>query len=460
MIDRAGIVGEIIHTVENSVPTGWRMVEASFAVTVVAESVVLLVDAGSGPARYPVSRQVWDPVHRHRELSARSDDGPWWRLIVRLDSDGHTTIDEDRGTAMFPREQLFAPEAYLADLDVYPRDRMPIWLAAYTGRGARTSRSPRRAAAREESDLQAGIRAQPVTHELPDLAALWARWAVLSAAFVAAESGWGPRISTSTGVFEGQDHCGSTLVLLPRGRAVLSGGVWNAPALDATCNSGTDIPDFYAGAPAWVSDPVLDARAATGLLSFCFWWDRGQWYRGASPSVAECALAIPAIWTANTVTDLVGTMLGATDADASEAIESLVHAAETGVVTHDSVRRACGHDDRFDIAAAVTQLGLAGVMVVDARPIGEREAIELVREHILRRGYDTTGYPLSELSADRFGVGWTVSVPTPPDAVVLNRAVFHVTDDGVVEMSTASVPNADPVADIVRRYSLRREFRT
>ncbi|MBR7518617.1 hypothetical protein KC217_23395, partial [Mycobacterium tuberculosis] len=76
------------------------------------------------------------------------------------------------------------------------------------------------------------MRAVPVTGELPDLRTLWARWAVLASAFVAAGSERGPRRGPSVGVCERAGHSGSTLTLRPGDRAVLSGGVWEAPALD------------------------------------------------------------------------------------------------------------------------------------------------------------------------------------------------------------------------------------
>lgn len=167
-------------------------------------------------------------------------------MLVRVDASG-VEVFCDRGEEPFPGEQLFAPEAYLAGLETFPRNRLPVWLAAYVGRGGSQSRPPRQAAEGMRRDRSEGVRAVPVNGELPDLAVLWARWAVLSAAFVAAGSEWGPRVCPSVGVFESAGHSGSTLTLLPGGRAVLSGGVWNAPVLDAVYNAGAVLPRFFAG---------------------------------------------------------------------------------------------------------------------------------------------------------------------------------------------------------------------
>ncbi|NEW48368.1 hypothetical protein GV789_28780, partial [Nocardia cyriacigeorgica] len=35
------------------------------------------------------------------------------------------------------------------------------------------------------------------------------------------------------------------------------------------------------------------------------------------------------------------------------------------------------------------------------------------RDYIVTRGLDTTGYPLSELTAHRINIGWMVYVPVP-----------------------------------------------
>lgn len=78
---------------------------------------------------------------------------------------------------------------------------------------------------------------------MPALPLLLARWAVLSAAFVAVGSPWGPRVLPAPGLFKGAERSGSSLRIVPGDRAVLSGGVWNDPVLDAVYNPGAPMPD-------------------------------------------------------------------------------------------------------------------------------------------------------------------------------------------------------------------------
>ncbi|GAB2719107.1 hypothetical protein GCM10027089_48830 [Nocardia thraciensis] len=444
----------IVHRLRASLPPGWRRAEAWFAMTVVAEAALLTVDDGARSIRCQVPEPVWDAVRRHRQMSALSEDGPWWRLSVRIGG-ADTAVVPDRGEQPFPGEQLFAPEAYLADLEVHPRERLPVWLAAYVGRGEPQSRPPRRAVEQMRADERAGVRATVVEGELPDLPVLWARWAVLSAAFVAVGSARGPRIAPAVGLFENAAHSGSTLAVLPGDRAVLSGGVWGAPALDAAYNSGAAMPNLFAGAPDWVADPVLNPRVATGLLSFCYWWEAGRWFRGESAPMPECAPAVPAVWTADTAADVIGS-LTPDRSDAPRAAARLVAAAQIGTVTPEAIAQVFGDDERVDIGGALFQLMVAGLISEQTGRITEAKAVDLVRDHILRRRYDTTDYPLSSLRAERIDVGWLVRSPVPGGEALLDRAVFYVADDGVVERSASSVPLSVFVAGFERRFRRRR----
>ncbi|MDE1674136.1 hypothetical protein [Nocardia gipuzkoensis] len=452
--DLAGLADRIADGLREVAPPGSQRLEAWFAMTVVAESAVLVADDGIRSVRCPVPDAVWDAVRRHRQVSARADGGPWWRLLVRIDAEG-VEAAADHGAVPFPGEQLFAPEAYLADLERYPRDRLPVWLAAYLGRGERRTRPPRAAADAMRADRRAGLRAVAVDNELPELAVLWARWAVLAAAFVAVGSGQGPRIGPSVGLFEGAGRSGSTLTLLPGDRAVLSGGVWDASILDAAYNTGAAMPELFAGAPDWVADPVLNPRAATGLLSFCYWWEAGQWYRGESAPIPECAPALPAVWTVGTVAAVVGNLLDDRLGGRSDAVELLVSAAQAGAVTREALVQVFGDGIDIDIDGAMFQFVLADLDANHAEGIGEADALDLVRDHIRRQGYDTTGYPLSTLRADRISVGWVVRSPVPDGVIALDRAVFYVADDGVVERSTTSAPLSVFVTGFERRFRLR-----
>jgi hypothetical protein len=183
----------------------------------------------------------------------------------------------------------------------------------------------------------------------------------LAAVFVATGSELGPRIMPSQGWFEGATHSGSTLSLLPGGRAVLSGGMWEAPALDAAYNDGAALPELYRGAPFWVADEVLNPRAGQGMLSFCYWWDGNGWYRGESPSPAEFARAVPGVWTTEVVIDLIARRLGA-DRPSDElrfAATALVVAAEERSVTRELITELQGQATEFDADGAYYQFFLA-----------------------------------------------------------------------------------------------------
>ncbi|MGY2063465.1 hypothetical protein ACW9HQ_51945, partial [Nocardia gipuzkoensis] len=174
---------------------------------------------------------------------------------------------------------------------------------AYVDHGDRQSRTPQQAVIQSRADRDRGVFATAVG--LPDPRLMWARWAVVAAAAVAVRSEGGPRILGATGLFEATNGSGSTLHLLAGQRAVLSGGVWNAAALEAAYNGGAPLPNYYAGAPEWLANPILNQRAATGLLSFCYWWDGTGWYRGESPEPPQIGAAIPGLWTTGTVVDIV-----------------------------------------------------------------------------------------------------------------------------------------------------------
>ncbi|WP_249645387.1 hypothetical protein [Nocardia sputi] len=439
-------------------PPGWRSWDAAFASTVTEDVADIAYLVAAQPVWTQPSESVRALVRQHRELAARRDRGPWWRLLMSSTSDGEVEFDYDYGDEPFPDGQLFSPEAYRADLAEHPRDRLPIWLAAYLEHADRQTRSPQQAVAGVRADRDAGVRPVPIVDELPDLPVLWARWAVLSAAFVAVRSERGPRILPSLGWFESSRRTGSTLFVLPGGRAVLSGGVWNPPALDGVYNDGAEMPNFYAGAPDWVADPVLNPRAAAGLLSFCYWWDSGGWYRGESPSAERSASAIPGVWTADTVIDIVVSLLPDRPAEpVRAAADALVSAAHAGVVTRDLMAEIFDDPARFDIDGALYQFSIAGSIGQQTRQtITAPDAIARVVEYITDRQLNTTGYPLDQLRADRISAGWMVYVPVPRGEIVIGRAIFYVADDGVVEQSSSSTPPSIYAADFERRYRQRQ----
>ncbi|MQY27912.1 hypothetical protein [Nocardia aurantia] len=336
-------------------PLGWDRVEAVIAMTVsTGTGIVTYLDPDSRPCVAEPSAALMSSARAHRLECGRNGSAPWWRLIVRSDRRGATVIEPDHGDEPFPDHHLFAAETYLEDLRVFPRDRLPVWLAAYLTHGGRQHRSPGEAAAAARARESAGPAADPVPG-LPPLPRVWARWAIISATFAAIGSPAGPRMMPALAHFEGSGHSGSTLHLLPGDRAVLSGGVWNSPELDAVYNDGAVMPDFYAGAPRWVANPVLNPRAALGTLSFCYWWHDGRWFAGRSPAPAEVYPAMPGIWSAETTTQVLTGLLGGDRGRAA----LLVDAVESGTVTEDLLGR--GYGPHCEIDAAAYQLTVAGV---------------------------------------------------------------------------------------------------
>ncbi|MEU4315349.1 hypothetical protein [Nocardia sp. NPDC024068] len=443
----------LIRALVTEAPAGWERIDAVFALTVTAQHAVVVHSDGRQVLSSQPSETVLELAREHRRQHA-GPGGPWWRMLLTLTGSGEPEVEYDYGEDPFPESQLFPPEAYRADLEAFPRSEVPVWLGAYIGHGDRQRRGAQQAAAQVRADRDKRVWPTLVENEFPPLPILWARWATISAAFVAARSEWGPRILPWTGVFEGAARAGSTLYTLPHGRAVLSGGVWDAPELDAAYNHGAPIPDLYAGAPGWVCDETLNTRAGMGLLSFCYWWDGGRWYRGESPSSIQCATALPGVWTADIVRDLVvGLAGGGGFAAHAEKAAALVSAAEAGVVTRTALEDVFTGD--HDIDGAFHQYELAGLASTRPEPIPAEQAISFVRDYITGRGLNTAGYPLTRLTAERFSVGWMVYVPVAEGEMAIDRAVFYVSDDGTLEHSTSSTSPAAAVAEQERAFTER-----
>ncbi|WP_330183374.1 hypothetical protein OHB26_06825 [Nocardia sp. NBC_01503] len=348
------LIQQVTDELLAQLPDGWDRLDVAVAMTVSDETAQVIVSDSKRAAPARLSMRMVELLRELRHRSAESADGPWWRFLAIATRAGSTQIEYDYGAEPFPDQQLFPPQAYLADLRTYPRKRLPMWLAAYVGHGGRQTRTPGIAAHAEAGD---GPFTPRVETDLPALPLLWARWAVIAAAFVAADSPLGPRTTTALGWFEGSTRSGSTLHLLPHGRAVLSGGLWSDLRLDATYNDGATMPQLYRGAPDWVADPVLNPRAANGLLSFCYWWDGEAWLCGESPVTAELSPALPGIWSSDTVFDVLAQLI---EGSSSSWITALVAAAETGSVTRALLARSLA-GDKFDLDAGYYQLMLAGI---------------------------------------------------------------------------------------------------
>lgn len=443
----------IAHELSALGPTGWRRLHAGFALTVAGQlSRVVFFGDEQRQAQVLAPPSTLDLVAEHRRLSASLGDGPWWRLELSLSAEGELKVDHDYGDEPFPEDQTFGPQAYLADLETYPRATLPVWLAAYLRHDDRQSRTARQAAAAARADRENGVIPVVSEGDFPDFPLLWARWAAIAAAFVAIGSEWGPRVLPSFGWFEGSSRSGSSLYALPGGRAVLSGGVWNAPELDAAYNGGKPLPQLYRGAPEWVANPVLNTRAAGGGLTFCYWWDSGRWQRGESPSAADLAAAVPGMWTSGTTVDVIAGLLADAPTEAQRtAVAAFVAAAERRDATLLMLAEIFGATPEVD--AAHYQLILAGVARIGPDPLPRAEAVALVRRHL--ESADTTGYPLDRLRADRLSVGWMVYVPTEPGEIALSRAIYYVADDGIVESATSSTPPSVYQPEFERRFRSR-----
>jgi hypothetical protein len=334
-------------------PAGWEEFSAEFAFTVTAQVAQLRFWSADRTGLVPVPQSVADLVRSQREVAARMSAGPWWRMVLNVTNSGETAIDYDYGDEPFPDDQLLAPEHYRSDLEAYPREHLPVWLAGYIAGPEAQSRPPHQAAA------TTGDLATP-TGDLPPLRDLWARWAVVSATYAGIGSQWGPRIYPGYAWYEGDRRSGSTLFVLPGDRAVLSGGQWNSGLLEAAYNGGEPLPDLYAGAPAWVTDSVLNTRIRNGLLTFCYWWSNGQWYRGGTDTSAEIEVAIPPV---RTPSETIEAMTSVTGRGREDECEALLTAALNRSATAADVEAVFGDAPDADVATAVNQLSLAGLLV-------------------------------------------------------------------------------------------------
>ncbi|WP_278264906.1 hypothetical protein [Nocardia sp. AG03] len=427
-------------------PQGWRRLDAVFTMTVAAEIVLAVYsDADQRVTRLRPSADVLELIREHRLLSAELGDGPWWRMMLGLSPEGRIQVDYDYGDEPFPADHLFPPAAYRADLEVHPRATVPFWLAAYLAHGDRQLRDPAVAA-----------RPQPTTpipvEGLPPLPQLVARWAVLAAASVAAEDEWGPRFLPSLGRFDTAARHGGALCLLPDDRAVLSGGVWDAPALRSAYLGDTDLPALYAGAPGWVATPTIDRRAAGGLLSFCYWWHDGAWYQGESPPPDEVASALPAVFSAEDTADTLARVVDRTPPPLLRAAAAtLVAAAEAGIVTRETLVELFGDEGFFAVDSALFPLDAAGVLLPGIAPMPRRDALALVGTRLT----DTAAR--ARLRADRLSTGWLVYLPVEPGDIAVERSLYYVADDGVLEQSSSAVPPSVFLDDFERRFRERND---
>ena len=337
-------------------PANWDTFTATFAIAGPAELATLTFSRGNDSAPAQVPREVMALVREHRAIAGRMSAGPWWRMRLDVDNQGQVSQQFDYGDEPFPADQLLRPEDYRADLEAFPRRQVPVWLAGYIEGAAAQGRSPDRATTEARADADRGISGTP-TNDLVPLEEAWSRWAVLAAVRSGLRLRIGAWIQPAVASFENGAGSGSTLCVLPRERAVLSGGRWNSPLLDAAYNGGEALPALYAGAPEWVTDSVLNGRAQRGALSFCYWWSDGRWYRGGSDTFDELDDPLPAIWTDGEAVDSIVANVGA---ERREQAASLVAAAHARAVTRSELAAVLAGGDA-DVEAAYNQLSLAGI---------------------------------------------------------------------------------------------------
>jgi hypothetical protein len=348
------LLDPIVQQLAQLGPAGWQEFSAEFAFTVSSQIAQLQFWSAGRTGLVPVPQSIAELVRRQREAAAQMPAGPWWRLLLTVTDRGETTVNYDYGDEPFPDDQLVAPEHYRNDLETYPRTHVPVWLAGYVAGPEAQGRDPRKAAAAAGGTATAA-------GELPPLRELWARWAVLSAVSAGVGSDWGPRIYPGYGWFEGDGRSGATLFVLPGDRAVLSGGKWNSELLEAAYNGGQPLPDLYTGAPAWVTDSVLNTRIRNGLLTFCYWRANGQWYRGGTDTSGELDAAVPEIRTPD---DTIRAMMSAIGPSRAGECEALLTAALNHRATSADVEAVFGDAPDADVETAVDQLSLAGVLAI------------------------------------------------------------------------------------------------
>ncbi|MEZ0363588.1 hypothetical protein ACAG26_07760 [Mycobacterium sp. pUA109] len=338
-------------------PPGWREFTAVFALTVRAGSAACEFLTANGPQPVTVPEPIVARAREQRRVSAGMSAGPWWRLIMTVTSRGRLRVTYDYGDQPFPDDQLQPADNYRADVAAYPRPALPVWLAGYLAGPTAQARPPAQAAAAVAADHAAGR--QPVdTDDIEPLPDTWTRWAVLAAVAVGARSQWGPRITLGMAWYESDARSGATLYVLPGDRAVLSGGQWNSPLLAAAYQNHQPLPDLYCGAPEWVNDTVLNTRNQNGLLTFCYWWADGRWWRGATDTFDELDDPLPTIWTPQ---ETVTAMAAVAGPGVEDACQRLLLAAAQRAATHELLAAVFAAYRDPDLDTALNQLSLAGL---------------------------------------------------------------------------------------------------
>ncbi|WP_457147666.1 hypothetical protein [Mycobacterium sp. URHB0021] len=363
--EEAAVASELLDLIAQQLtsfaPDDWLWCRAEFALTVVDETAYVWYETPDGRQLQlaEVPENITSLVREQRDISGGAPAGPWWRLVFDISNEGETVIGYDYGDDPFPEDQLQPAQNYLDDIAAYPRSSLPVWLAAYLADPDVQTRDVPTAEAAVAADLAAGRAATPAD-DIAHVADMWARWAVLGALHMGVESEDGPRVTPGLGWYESQTRSGATLVLLPGDRAVLSGGRWESPLLAAAYLEDEPLPDLFAGAPVWVNEAVLNIRCQHGLLSFCYWWADGRWWRGATDTDDELDMALPPVWAAEAQT--LAEMVEIAESAEESACESLLTAAIDGAITVDQVIAVLAGEPNWDLTAALNQFAAAGLI--------------------------------------------------------------------------------------------------
>jgi hypothetical protein len=341
-------------------PDEWDWLRAEFAFTVSAEIADVTFETTDGwqVQLADVPEDIMTLLREQRDVSAEMAAGPWWRLLLEVSNQGEMAITYDYGDDPFPQAQLQPVQNYIDDMAAYPRPSLPVWLAAYLAGPGVQGRDVPTAEAAASADRLTGRVATHVDDVEP-LEDIWARWAVLAALHSGVQSEEGPRIAPGLGWYESDTRSGATLVLLSGDRAVLSGGWWDSPLLATAYHEDEPLPDLFAGAPVWVNDAVLNIRCQHGLLSFCYWWTDGRWWRGATDTAAELDMALPPVWT---IEETVAEMTEIIESAAESACQSLLTAVMEGAGTVEQVIDVFASEPEADVNAALNQLAAAGLI--------------------------------------------------------------------------------------------------
>ncbi|SKU67188.1 Uncharacterised protein [Mycobacteroides abscessus subsp. abscessus] len=354
-LEASRLIEPIVQQLALLGPPGWEHFSALFAMAGDARVAQLRFLSNSGSTVVPVPARIAELAAEHRDIAARLPAGPWWRMLLEVTDRGQVTEKYDYGDEPFPDDQLFRPADYRRDVDRYPRRDLPVWLAGYIAGPEAQGRPPQDASVAARRDAAEGTVAIE-TDDIVPLPEAWSRWAVLAALCAGIRTEFGPLVRPSIALFEDGQRNGSTLFVLPGDRAVLSGGMWNSPLLTKAYAENTGLPNLYAGAPDWVNDSVLNSRRDVGLLSFCYWWRDGQWYRGAADTFHELDYPVPPIWTEDETLDGMIAVTGESQRDACRAL--LTSAAERSA-SKAQLRLILGED--ADVDGAFTQLSIAGL---------------------------------------------------------------------------------------------------